>query len=69
MKRSILIALVLTAWTTPATSALLARPPAQTLQSASDVLTELSAIPLKGIPPAILANAQGVAIIPRVIKS
>jgi lipid-binding SYLF domain-containing protein len=33
------------------------------------VLAELSAIPLQGIPPALLANAQGVAIFPRVIKA
>jgi lipid-binding SYLF domain-containing protein len=69
MKRYVLIALALTTWITPAASALPPRPPAQTLQSASDVLTDLSAIPLKGIPPAILTNAQGVAIIPRVIKA
>ena len=43
--------------------------PPQTLQSAGDVLDELTAIPLKGIPPAMLADAEGVAIIPRVIKA
>jgi lipid-binding SYLF domain-containing protein len=69
MKRDMLIALALTTWITPAASAFPPRPPAQTLQSASDVLTDLSAIPLKGIPLAILANAQGVAIIPRVVKA
>lgn len=46
-----------------------APPPAQTLKSATDVLDELAAIPLKGIPPALLADAQGVAIIPHVIKA
>ncbi len=46
-----------------------APPPAQTLHSSIDVLDELAAIPLKGIPPALLADAQGVAIIPRVIKA
>lgn len=69
MKRYVLITFALTTWITPAASALPPRPPAQTLQSASDVLADLSAIPLKGIPPAILANAQGVVIIPRVIKA
>jgi lipid-binding SYLF domain-containing protein len=34
-----------------------------------DVLDELAAIPLKGIPPALLADAQAVAIIPNVIKA
>ena len=46
-----------------------APPPAQTLKSATDVLDELAAIPLKGIPPALLADAQGVAIIPHVVKA
>jgi lipid-binding SYLF domain-containing protein len=69
MNRYMPIALVVIAWITPATSALPPRPPAQTLQSASDVLADLSAIPLKGIPPAILANAQAVVIIPRVLKA
>ena len=44
-------------------------PPAQTLADATTVLDELAAIPLKGIPPALLADAHGVAIIPRVIKA
>lgn len=43
--------------------------PARTLEEASIVLDDLAAIPLKGIPPALLADAQGVAIIPRVIKA
>jgi lipid-binding SYLF domain-containing protein len=46
-----------------------ATPPAQTLKTATDVLDELAAIPLKSIPPALLADAQGVAIIPHVIKA
>lgn len=46
-----------------------APPPTQTLKSSVDVLDELAAIPLKGIPPALLADAQGVAIIPHVIKA
>jgi lipid-binding SYLF domain-containing protein len=46
-----------------------APPPAQTLKSAVETLDELAAIPLKGIPPALLADAHGVAIIPNVIKA
>lgn len=46
-----------------------APPPNQTLKSSIEVLDELAAIPLKGIPPALLADAQGVAIIPHVIKA
>jgi lipid-binding SYLF domain-containing protein len=41
----------------------------KTLEQATDVLTELAAIPLKDIPPKLLAEAQGVAIVPRVIKA
>jgi lipid-binding SYLF domain-containing protein len=42
---------------------------AGTLASASDVLDELQAIPLKCIPPALLKDAHGVAIIPGVVKA
>lgn len=67
MNRLLLPALVLVAWATP----VVAGPPAptQTLKSATAVLDELSAIPAKCIPPALLADAQGVAIIPHVIKA
>lgn len=41
----------------------------KTLEHAGEVLDELNKIPLKGIPAALLADAQGVAIIPRVIKA
>jgi lipid-binding SYLF domain-containing protein len=57
---------LLLALAAPATAA---PPPAQTLESSIDILDELAAIPLKGIPPALLHDAQGVAIIPRVIKA
>jgi len=67
MKRLLLAPIALVALLAQTASA--APPPAQTLQASSDVLSELSAIPLKGIPPAILADAQGVAIIPHVIKA
>jgi lipid-binding SYLF domain-containing protein len=40
-----------------------------TLELAADVLQELAAIPGKSIPPSLLADAQGVAIIPDVIKA
>ncbi|HEY1186123.1 MAG TPA: lipid-binding SYLF domain-containing protein [Gemmata sp.] len=42
---------------------------AKTLEHAEEVLDELTKIPLKGIPAKMLADAQGVAIIPRVIKA
>ena len=41
----------------------------KTLEHAGEVLDELNKIPFKGIPAALLADAQGVAIIPRVIKA
>jgi len=40
-----------------------------TIEAAVVVLEELAAIPLRGIPPALLQDAQGVAIIPSVIKA
>lgn len=39
------------------------------VDTASEVLTELAAIPFKEIPPALLCDAQGVMIIPAVIKA
>lgn len=47
----------------------LAPPPTETLSSATTILADLSKIPEKSIPPALLADAQGVAIIPRVVKA
>jgi lipid-binding SYLF domain-containing protein len=41
----------------------------ETLEAASDVLDAFVAIPLRGIPPALLRGAQGIAIIPNVIKA
>ena len=38
------------------------------VQAAIDVMKEIMAIPEKGIPPALLHNAYGIAIIPGVIK-
>jgi lipid-binding SYLF domain-containing protein len=40
-----------------------------TMEAAGEVLDALADIPLKGIPPALLQDAQGVAIIPNVIKA
>jgi len=39
-----------------------------TVESASEVLREIMAIPAKGIPASLLADAQGVVIIPGMIK-
>lgn len=40
----------------------------ETIQAASQVLKEVMAIPLKGIPAALLKDAQGVAIVPGLVK-
>jgi lipid-binding SYLF domain-containing protein len=69
MKRLLLTLLALSALALSASPGAAAPPPAQTLQSAADVLDELAAIPARGIPPALLANAHGVAIIPRTVKA
>ncbi len=43
--------------------------PTDTLYDATVVLAELSAIPAKSIPARLIADAQGVAVIPRVFKA
>ena len=43
--------------------------PGRTMADAYEVLDELSKIPLKGIPPAILSEAKGIAIVPNVLKA
>ena len=47
----------------------LAPAPTETLYESTTILTELSQIPAKGIPPALLADAKGIVIIPHVIKA
>ena len=39
------------------------------IESAAEVLTEIMAIPEKAIPPSLLHNAHGIAVIPAVIKA
>lgn len=39
------------------------------IESAAEVLDALSSIPLRGIPPALMQDAQGVAVIPNVLKA
>jgi lipid-binding SYLF domain-containing protein len=66
MQRHRLAALLLTTvvYATPACAAT----PAETVDSSEQVLAELVAIPGRQIPAKLLSEAQGVAIIPRVIK-
>jgi lipid-binding SYLF domain-containing protein len=63
MTRFLFAALVIAACAAPAAAA-----PARTLEDADSVLADLAAIPAKGIPPRLLADAQGVVIVPHVVK-
>jgi lipid-binding SYLF domain-containing protein len=65
---TVLAAVVLTAAAT-AMPPRLTPAPADTLRSAIGVLDDLAEIPAKGIPPSLLADAHGVAVIPRVVKA
>lgn len=68
MKRTFLTAMtLLIAFAAPAAAAPTA--PDRTIEDANGVLNDLAGLTLKGIPPALLADAQGVAIIPRVVKA
>lgn len=51
-----------------AAPAMAAAPEASRVASATDVMNQIMQIPEKSIPPALLTNAQGLAIIPGVIK-
>ncbi len=67
MRRTLIVTMIalaaLTAASRPA-----AADPAETVRSAELVLAEIMAIPAKRIPEALLAEAQGVVIVPNVIK-
>jgi lipid-binding SYLF domain-containing protein len=57
--------LSVTAWIVPVRAA----EPTKTVIDATYVLKEIVAIPEKGLPPALLEDAYGIAIIPGVIKA
>jgi lipid-binding SYLF domain-containing protein len=40
-----------------------------TVESAAEVVQSLAKVPLRGIPPALLKDAKGVAVIPNVLKA
>ena len=52
----------------PSTSSIAASEEAGRVESATEVLSKIMEIPESAIPPALLANAQGIAIVPGVIK-
>ncbi len=68
MPRPILVALIAASLTLTLAPRAAAADPNETIAESEQVLTELLAIPGKQIPAKLLAEAQGVAIIPRVIK-
>ena len=71
MKRLIAVICILGSMmlaTLPGTAAADGRESAK-IEVAGDVLKEIAEIPEKGIPPALLRNASGIAIIPDVIKA
>jgi lipid-binding SYLF domain-containing protein len=67
MRRYFLLAAIL-GWGMSATHTSFANGPADTVVEAEQVLGELMAIPGKQIPHRLLEEAQGIAIIPNVIK-
>lgn len=67
MRRLSIMTLLLAVLATPC-GVCAAADPAQTVAESEQVLAELVAIPGKQIPEKLVAEAQGVAIIPRVIK-
>ena len=68
MKRTIVSVLALVALVATQ-SPIRAQSPQRTLQVASEVLESIQSIPARSIPCALLADAQGIAIIPGVIKA
>ena len=52
----------------PSASSMAASEEADKVESANDVLSKIMEIPESTIPPALLADAQGIAIVPGVIK-
>ena len=52
----------------PSASSIAASDETKRVESATEVLTKIMGIPESAIPPALLADAQGIAVIPGVIK-
>ena len=52
----------------PAASSVAASDETKRVESATDVLSKIMEIPESAVPPALLADAQGIAVIPGVIK-
>ncbi len=67
MRRYLVLMLIL-GWEMSAAPAAAGDTPTETVQESGQVLGELIAIPGKQIPQRLLAEAQGVAVVPNVIK-
>lgn len=60
---------ILVAWLFLSPAALLAQSkPESIVQNSSSVLREIMEVPMQGIPKSMLADAEGIAVIPNVIK-
>jgi lipid-binding SYLF domain-containing protein len=46
-----------------------AGPPAETVAEATDVLVELTKIPLQSIPPKLLDDSQAIVIVPKMVRA
>lgn len=68
MRRSAILGLVFLAFGANANAVRAQAQEEAIINSSSEVLREIMAIPLKGIPQSLLANAQGVAIVPGMLK-
>ncbi len=68
MRTSGSIALFIIGWVGLASTALAQRSPNDSVNSATQVLREIMAVPEKGIPESLLREAHGIAIIPRMMK-
>lgn len=64
----VLFALVAAAFLAPPPARAAEQPEAARVEAAADVLEKIMEIPEKAIPPALLVNAHGIAVVPGVIK-
>jgi SH3 domain-containing YSC84-like protein 1 len=62
------IVLLVSCWAGAVSPALAQRPPNETVNSATQVLREIMSVPDKGIPESLLREAQGIAIVPGMVK-
>ena len=66
---SLLLLASLAAWSFSASTVVAGGRESATVEASAEVVDALAAIPLKGIPPALFKDSQGVAIFPGVLKA